>query len=355
MIGMDSTYAGAYGRLKVSKSDFVAPSFAEQIAQKEAGEFIKMLSTTSYRREVDALSQFYQMPDLVEVVLNAHLMRMVKMATFAIPPQARDFVLAYVSKWDINNINTVLSSKVLGYDVEHTEAFLTVQRTIPVGLFSGTISREDYAKIIEQKDIEGVVNALVRFGYGTTLLKFVDDAKKNKDISSMILALDIGYYSRLISTLKFYNGDEGPLMDFIRSLVDIKNIMTVIKSVEFGYKGAKNLLIKGGNMPEAKLTEMSGKGLDGMRGDMPFSIDDAFERYGRNPFLAEFEMALRRELYKKYIRIFESLPLSIESIMAFILRSEIERDELRAIWLGKYYNIGKERLDSMRMLKYVVQ
>jgi V/A-type H+/Na+-transporting ATPase subunit C len=351
---MDPTYSGAYGRLKVSRLDFVSGSFVDQLEQKDSDEFVKMLGTTSYRKELDALSGLYSMPDVVEVVINAHMMSMIKNATFALPPLARNFVAAYVSKWDIDNIKTILSSKVLGYSVENTETFITVQRGTPVGLFGGGISREDYVKLIEQKDIEGVCNALTKFGYGTMLLRYIDDAKKTNDISPMILALDTYYYSHLLESFRFYNGNEGPVMQYIRGLIDIKNVMTVMKCIDLGNKNPKDYLIKGGTIPENKLIEMASKSMDAIKGDMPFKIDEAFERYRKDEFMAYLESALKKELYKKYLRAFDSIPLSLETIIAFVLRSELERDELRAIWLGKYYKISKERTESMRVLKYVI-
>ncbi len=353
-MNMDSTYSGAYGRLRVSKSDFLSESLIEQLIQKDPDDFMKLLSTTSYRKEIDALSQLYPYPDIVEVVLNAHMMRMIKNAEFALPPAAKDFVVAYLSKWPIDNIKTILSSKVLGYSVENTETFLTVQRGIPVGLFAGLVTREDYAKMIEQKDVEGVVNLLVKYGYGTILLKFVDEVKKSNDISTMVLALDTYYYSRLLQSFKFYNGDEGPMLAYVKGMIDIRNVMTVIKGISFGYKSVKDYIINGGSMPENKLMEMASKEIAALKPDMPFKVDDAFERYKGDDFTAYFESALKRELYKKYLKVFDSLALSIESIVGFIIRSEIERDELRAIWLSKLYKISKERMEGMRILKYVV-
>jgi V/A-type H+-transporting ATPase subunit C len=350
---MDSTYSGAYGRLKVSRSDFLSVSFIDQLNQKDAEEFLKMLSTTGYRKEIDTHSALVQMPDLVEVVLNDHMMRMIKNASFAMPPLAKDFIAAYLSKWDIENIKIILSSKVLGYTVEHTEAFLTVQRGTPVGVFGGTISREEYEKIAEQKDIENVANTLTKYGFGTVLLRFVDEVKKNNDISTMVLALDLYYYSKLLQSFKFYNGDEGPILEFIKSLIDIRNVMTVIKGIDFGYS-VKEFFIKGGSIAEAKLVEMSTKQIEALKGDMPFKVDDAFERYKADQFISYFESALKRELCKKYLKLFDSISLSLATIIAFVMRSELERDELRAIWLSKYYKISKERAESMRILKYVI-
>ncbi len=350
---MDSTYTGAYGRLKGLRQDFLTPSFIDQLEQKDTDDFMKLLSNTSYRKEIDELSGLYKLPDLFEVVINAHMMRMNRNSAFAMPPLARNMISAFMSKYDIENIKTILSSKKLGYTVDQTEVFLMVQRNIPVGLFAGLISREDYANMAAQKDVEGVVNYIVRFGYGAALLKYVDDARKS-DISKMLLALDLYYYTRLIEAFRFYVGNEGLLLNFIKGLIDIKNTMTVIKGIELGIKDVKEFLIKGGEIPEAKLVEMSQKPIMSLQGYMPFKIDYAFDFYKTDPFAGYFEAALKRELYKKYLSLFSESGISAAQIVGFMFRSEMERDELRSVWLGKYYKVSKERIEHMKMLKYVV-
>jgi V/A-type H+-transporting ATPase subunit C len=350
---MDSTYTGAYGRLKGMRSDFLNPAFLEQLEQKEMADFISSLSLTSYRKEIDELSGVYKGTDLVEAVINAHMMRMAHAAATAIPPLAREIVSAFMTRWDIENIKTILSSKKLGYAVEHTQAFLTVQSGTPVGILAGLITREDYANMISQKDIEGVVTYAVKFGYGTPLLKNLDDARKG-DISGMLLVLDLYYYTRLTESFKFYMGNEGMLLDYIRSSIDIKNIMSVIKAIEYGRSDIKEFIIKGGSIPESRLLEMLGRDVMQIQQIVPFNIGDAFELYREERFSSYIEAALKRELNKKYLKMFNESSISVEQIIGFLIRSEIERDEIRAVWLGKYYNIGKARLDRMKILKYVV-
>ncbi|MCL4379765.1 MAG: V-type ATPase subunit [Candidatus Marsarchaeota archaeon] len=350
---MDSTYTGAYGRLKGLRQEFLSLGFIEQLEQKDIDEFVKALSATGYRKEIDELSALYKEPDLLEVVINAHMMRMSRNSAFAIPPLARNIVAAFIGRYDIENIKTILSSKKLGYGVEQTEAFLTVQRNVPVGIFAGLISREDYTGIVAQKDIEGVVNYIVRFGYGTPLLKHLDEARKG-DISNMLMALDLYYYTRLLDAFRFYVGNEGILLSFIKGLIDIRNIMTVIKGIELGGEDVKGFIIKGGDMQESRLVEMSQKKVEALAQYMPFKIDDAFELYKGDQFASYFEAALRRELYKKYLKLFNESGISAAQIVGFMLRSEIERDELRRIWMGKYYKVSKERIEHMGILKYVV-
>ncbi len=350
---MDSTYTGAYGRIKGLRSDFISPAFLEQLEQKELPEFLPTLSSTSYRKEIDELSGMYKGIDLVEAVINAHMMRMARLAAIAIPPLAMNVVSAFLSRWDIENIKTILSSKKLGYTVEHTQAFLTVESGTPIGLFAGLITREDYANMISQKDIEGVVTYAVKYGYGTPLLKHLDEGRKG-NISSMLLMLDLYYYARLMNSFRFYMGNEGILMDYIRSSIDIKNIMSTIKAIEYGRTSINEFIIKGGNIPESKLLEMLGKDVMQLREIMPFNVDEAFELYKEEQFSSYIEAALKRELHKKYLKMFNESSISVEQIIGFLIRSEIEREELRAVWFGKYYNIARARLDRMKILRYVV-
>jgi V/A-type H+-transporting ATPase subunit C len=350
---VDSTYIGKYGQLKALTTEFLTSDFIEQLEQKEPDEFLKTLSTTAYRKDVDAFSALYKVPDLVEVVLNAHAMRMIRNVYMSVPPPAQDFIMAYTSKWDVENIKLILSSKKLGYSVESTEMFLMVQRNVPVGVISGPISMEEYKAIVAQKDIEGVVSALTRHGYGTVLMKFLDEALRTGDISEMIVALDIAYYDRLVSSLRFYNGDEGLLIRYIKDTIDIKNLTSVLKAISFGWKDVGSYLVKGGNMPEAKLVEMSTKHIEDLRKDMPYPIDDAFDMYARDPFLTYFEIALKRALYAKYLKLFDESGISIASMMVFMIRAELERDELRLAWLNRYYGVSMERIENIKILKNI--
>ncbi|MEM3827396.1 MAG: V-type ATPase subunit [Candidatus Micrarchaeaceae archaeon] len=348
----DSTYVGKYGQLRVLSTQFLSKEFIEQLAEKSGNEMLEALSRTSYKNEIDALGALYKMPDLFEAVINAHMMRMMRYALFAVPPGAKEFVVAYLSKFDIENIKLVLSSKLLGYDVEQTENFLMVQRNIPAGLVGGIISTSDYKNIIEQKDIESVVKALTRYGYGVVLLKHLDAVKKGNSLVPMILALDIYYYKHLDEEFKLHNGNEGSVREFLQELIDMKNIVSAVKAVALSYKPAKEDFIPGGKIPQAALAELSLKSIDEIKESIPYKIDSGVELYKKRQFISFIEVAIKREMYKKYLGIFRRAPFSVGFILEFMLRAEIERDELRNVLLMKSYGVRRETAEAIRILKY---
>ncbi len=351
---MDTAYLGKYGQLRVLSTAFLDGSFIDPLSQKKGAEFIKQLSTTNYSKEIDNLSGLYKGTDLVEAVINTHMMAMMQNVLFAVPSNALPFVNAYISRFDIENIKLILSSKKLGYKVDQTEAFLVIGRGVPAGLLGAIITKEDYKNILEQNDIEGVVKSLVKYGYGVTLMKSMDAVKKDNDISGMILSLDLLYYERLIDVYKMHNSPEGQVLNYLSDSIDIKNLMSSIKASVMHYKDVKPYFIKGGSIPESTLSELAEKDAYEIKDYMPFKIDYAFDLYKKDPFLSYIEVALEKELYKKYIGAFRRSCLSLGFLLAFMMRAEIERNELRNAWLKNYYGLSSERFSHMKMIDYIM-
>ena len=344
---MESTYAGIYGKLQTMKIDSLNEHFISQLKEKNVEDFLNLLSSTTYRNEIDKLSGIYKNPDLAESVINAHMVSTINKVSAVIPPSAKEFINAYLSKWDIENIKIVLSSKVLGYDLSHTESFLIVEDT-PVGTLSGTLTKYDFVNMIEQKNIEDVVNYLMKYNYGKILLPYVEDAKKSGEISEIISVLDLYYYNNLLDKFKLYNINRLHLFKYIKESIDVSNILNLIKTMELGYNydDIKKYVIKGGNISEETLIAMSKKNVYSLKEDIPFEIGYAFDLYKKDQLITYFETALNKELYGRYIKLFKSMPISIEFIMSFILSAELERRVVRGIWYSKYYGISKERADK---------
>ena len=335
----DSTYTGKYGSLRAMSTSLLGNGFYEQASGKSPEEVLKMLSETRYRKQIDELSQLYQMPDLFEAVINATLAKSLQEAYVAMPPLAQPFVKAYISKWDIENIKVVLSSKAMGYELTDTSHFMLAVKN-PVGILAGSISKQDYANLLAQKDVVSAVNYLAKFGYGTVLMSHIDDYAKNGSLAPMLTELGFYYYTHLAESLRFYKGDEGPVYECVIAMIDAENVLNAAKASYSGMQDIQQFVIKGGSISASQITEaLNGKAPESFSRLMGDSTPDSLSRYVAAGKLSELEAILKRSLYKKFMPTFSASSQSLSYIMGYILRLESERDALRALLLQGYYGI----------------
>ncbi len=348
---MDPTYSGVYGKLKAESANFLSKSQIDDIVGGK--DMLEVLKDTSYGVEINSLSALYKTPDLIDVILNAHLARLTRTATESLPTAAGPFVRAYISKWDIENIKLILSSKALGYTVSQTDVLLLINQVSAAGTFSGVMSKEDYLNIEKENSIEGVVNSLFKYGYGGILSKYLEEVKKSEDISKMVVALETNYYDSLIDKFRFYEGSEWPVREFLLDSIDSHNIITTLKGIGLG-GNPEEYLIKGGKIPIQKIAEIATNGVEMIPEITGLKLDEAMSAYKEKGFVSYFEIALNLELHKKYLRLFKDLGISLGFIMYFILRLELEKNLLRSIWFSKYYGLGVSKIPYLTAIKEVV-
>ncbi len=347
---MDSTYVGSYGRLKVYGTDFLNRDFLVALAGADkASDVSSAIYGTVYKDDYDALSAIYKDPELTQMAINRHLLRMNKLVLFACPPLAKNAVVSYLSKWDVENIKTVISSKFLSHDISEAEVFLMSFRNVPLGMIGSLMVAEDYRNMMAMNSIEAIVNYLARFGYGSFMMQHMEDYRKTGDISPVLYSLDQYYYSNLIENLKFYNGDEGPVLGYVRSEIDINNLITVLKgkALHLDYGRFSSGLVPYGNIPVEKLSEVYSSSdisgiVDGVR--QYFDLEVPKKAFLEDGNVYHFYAVMKKIVYEKYINSLSSLPLSLDSLFYFMIRAENERNNIRAIYLSKIYGLEKETI-----------
>ncbi|MCL4404790.1 V-type ATPase subunit [Candidatus Marsarchaeota archaeon] len=338
----DSTYIGKYGSLRAMATSLLSRAFFDQAYGKQPEEILKMLSETRYRKELDELSQLYEMPDAFEAVINATMARSIREAYSAMPPLAQPFVKAYLSRWDIENIKVVLSSKSMGYELSGTGHFMLAVKN-PVGILAGTISREEYSNMIAQKDVASVVNYLAKFGYGAVLMSKIDDYIKNGVLAPMITELDSYYYSMLSESLRFYKGDEGSVYEYVTALIDAQNILNMVKAARSNVAEPQKYMLKGGSISFQQITEaIQGKAPEAVLRISSEQSQDCVSKFAGSASLSGLESSLKRGIYARFMPSFMASSASLPYIMGYLIRLEAERDTLRALLLKSYYGINAD-------------
>ncbi len=326
------------------------------VKSEDVAEMTRMLESTWYGPEIQRASSLYSPPELLEVALNRHIVEINKIVLETVPFSGKIAIRAYLLKWDIHNIELILSSKIIGRTITETEPFLVSSRNFPAGISAGNISHDEMKIILSQPSLEGVVNYLVKYNYGTIIMKHFDTFQKTGDLSHLMVDLMAYYYTTLIESIKFFQGDEGVIRDVIRMQIDKKNILSLLKGKDSNLDRelVNKHLIEGGHIALNELLEMFGsKNIEEFvnRIEERLIMGDLLETYRKTHSLIDFEVAMDQFISTKYVQRLKNISLSIGYIFHFIIIAEFEWDNIKRIAYGKRYDISMERIKSMLLFE----
>ena len=348
-----SQYSSSFGRLQAISINFLSKDFMQNLLKaKDVTEMIKMLESTWYGKEIERAASVYQPPELLEVALNRHLVEVNKIVLEATPFNGKNAVRAYLSKWDIHNIELILSSKSMGRTVTETESLLVSSRNVPAGISAGNIPHDEMKVILSQSGVDGVVNQLVRYNYGTILMQHLDAYQKTGDLGPMMSALQGFYYQTLLESLKFFQGDEGAIRELVRTEIDKKNILSLLKAKESNLdkEMVSRHLVEGGKISLRALMEIyEVKNVAEIVGriEVYYLLVHALSQYKATNSLINFEVSLDKFINTTYVMKLKNIALSIGTIFYFLITAEHERENIKRIAYGKRYNLSTEQISSM--------
>jgi V/A-type H+-transporting ATPase subunit C len=333
--------------------NFLTQSFiGDLLKAKGPQDMVKMLQSTWYGEEIEKAASVYQPPELLEVSLNRHLVRVNKIAIEASPFNGKNAIKAYLLKWDLYNIELILSSKNMGRSITETEPFLVSSRNFPAGISAGNIPHDEIKIILSQSGVDAAVNRLLKYSYGSILLQHLDAYQKTMDLGPMMAALQDYYYQTLLESLRFFQGDEGVIREMFRTEIDKRNLLTLLKGKETNAEKTvvNKHIVSGGGIPVSELMDLYGVNnvlelVSRIEGRFP--LGQAVISYRNSGSLVDFEVGLDKFISTKYVSKLKNIALSIGSIFHFIITAEQERENIRRIAYGKMYNIPNDRIASM--------
>jgi V/A-type H+/Na+-transporting ATPase subunit C len=349
-----SAYASALGRLKPEFTAFLSKeTYGQLTGAKDPNEVAKILDGTPYGPDVQAARAAYQGVALVEIAINRTFVRRNRRAYEATPFAGRGVVGAYLTRWDLENIELILAAKAQGRSVTETEDHLVSSREIPAGLYAGVLTLDDFRQLLAQPTLEATATGLVRYGYGGTVLPLVEAFQRTHDIFPILHALDREYYRRVLEASRFFQGDEWVVRQFLASEIDVRNALLLLKgkAADLPMDEVAGRWFDGGTLAAAQVPD-----LYGVRG-----VPELAERLAaRFPTIAEgtvdfqgaqsltgYESALSRDRAVTELRRMRTYPLSLSVIFTYLLLAELEREDVRRIAFAKLYGIAADRLTPL--------
>jgi len=346
-----SPYASALGRLKPEFPAFLSKeTYATLLAAKDPTDLAKLLETTPYADDITWARTSHPGPSMLEIAINRTFVRRNRHAYEATPFAGRPVVAAYLGRWDIQNIELILSSKAQGRPVTETEEHLVSSREIPAGLYSGVMTLDDFRILLGQPSVESTVAALAQYGYGATVLPFLDAFQRTHDIFPILHALDRQYYRSVIEAARFFQGDEWVVRGLLASEVDARNALLLLKakSSEIPIDEVLSRWLEGGTIPASQAPELYGARTvpelaERFSGSFP-SIGEGTSDFTSYSTLTGYEAVVQRDRALSELRRLRTYPLSLSVIFSYLLLGELEHADLRRIAFGKIYGLPNDRL-----------
>ncbi len=349
-----SPYASALGRLKPEFTSFLPrETFASLLAARDPNDVAKLLETTAYAPDIVRARATHPGSSMLEVAVNRTFVRRNRHAYDSSPFAGRAVVAAYLARWDIENIELILSAKATNRPVTETEDHLVSSREIPAGLYAGVMTLDDFRIVLSQPTLEATATALVQYGYGSTILPLLEAFERSHDIFPIFNALDRAYYRNVLSATRFFQGDEWVVRAFLADEVDARNALLLLKgkSAELPLDQVVAGWLEGGAFSSNDASDVySARGVPELAerlGEKFPSVGQGVEEFRSGQSLVGFEVALQRDRAAREMKRLATYPLSLSVIFAYLLRNEIERADLRRIAFGKLYGLSADRLSSL--------
>ena len=349
-----SPYASALGRLKPEFTSFLPKeTYSLLLTTKDPNEFAKVLETTPYAADITRVRATHSGSTLVELAVNRTFVRRNRHAFEATPFAGRSIVAAYLGRWDIQNIEMILSAKVEGRSVTETEDHLVSSREIPAGLYAGAMNLDDFRILLGQTTVEATVTSLVKYGYGATILPFLEAFERTHNIFPILHALDKEYYRNVLAQGRFFQGDEWVVRGLLQSEIDGRNALLLLKGKDNNLPVDEVLgrWLDGGTLTSAQAPDLySARNVPDLAERLAPrfpSIGEGGEEYASGGTLTGYEVAIERERATSELKRLRTYPLSLSVIFAYLLRNELERSDLRRAVFGRLYGLSAERLTPL--------
>jgi len=352
-----SPYASSIGRLKSDFPTFLGKEMFLQLRRaKGIDEILTLLESTAYGPHLNAARATVQGVALLEIALNRALVHRNHMAWTATPFAGRNGVQEYLRRWDLRNIELILTAKIDARPLTEIEAHLVSARGLPAGILGGTLTLDDLRLLLEQPTVEAIAQSLVKFGYGPTLMPLVEQFARSRDIFPLHLALEQEYYRRCTDAARFFQGDEWIVSQFLASEIDARNALLLLKgrALDLPTDRIFGHWVDGGSLGRAAAEDLLTSGsvpalAERLATQYP-SLPTFAELYRTTGSLTVFEGAIRRDRARGELQRLRSYPLSIGVIFTYIYLAELEWNDLRQIGFAQVYGIPDERLDPLLVL-----
>ena len=338
-------YGYSNARVRAMKGELLTkPQVLDLLGAKTQNGIIEMLSHTPYKENILSLSLRFKNEELVELALGQNFAYNSQKLLRIAPKPSRRALLAFMERYDILNIKTILLSKRLGKKGEEMAHYT---------MGAGSLSFGDLKAMWELPDALSVLSYLRYSEIGQKIFAMHSFAKAKESVSGgrdfeqLFGMLDSYYYASATAAIIGTGKDSQLLRSIILSEADAKNALTVLRCKAAGMdtEGALLHLVTFGTLQKGFFESIANEK------DMKGAIAKVRSKFGieesKALSLSIIEAELESRLVATSLRALSFSMMSIGAIVGYLFLKEEEMSNIRKISRGKALGLSDAQISQM--------
>jgi len=345
--GGPAPYIYVSTRLRVRKAKLLPPEEYQRMLNMSLPEIIRLIGETEYQKEVDELGTSFEGIDLIEVALSWNLAKEYQRVIELTPGSLKEFTMAYLRRWDIYNVLTILRGKMQGMKEGKIKEVL-----IPAGSLDRTI----LDRILAEENCERVADALKNWKMYPIISTELSEGCAIGSFAKLENELYKRLYTDLLQIARRGVKGGNQFLKFVQLEIDVKNIKTLFRMRGDGYEeDAREFFISGATFTPEELQQMNqmtnrNEVIDALLARIKTkALQVALEDLRTDKSEQEVDTELTKTQLDHMEQLSKINPFSIHPVLVYLEKKKYEVFNLRAIARGK-----ESRLSGDTIGKYLV-
>lgn len=221
-------YSYTSARVKAKKSKLLKEEDYNKMLMMSVPEISHYISDAGYSKEMVDLGNRYEGLSLVEYATYANMAKAFRSILNSSTGALSRMVNAYLTKWDFENLKTIMRGKKYGLPIEEIREDL-----VP----AGNLSMDDLDKMLSLTTIEDILAAFSKKIHIVVPDDVISSYKTNGILGSIEDVLVKEYYKNLLASISSSDRPTQIFRTYIKTCIDLKNVETVLKFKADGITG----------------------------------------------------------------------------------------------------------------------
>ncbi|ARS90037.1 V-type ATP synthase subunit C [Natrarchaeobaculum aegyptiacum] len=332
-------------RVRARRAALFADEDYRKLVRMGPSGIARFMEESEYEREINELGARFSGVDLIEYALNRNLAKHFGDLLEWSEGRIYDLIARYLRKFDVWNVKTIIRGIYTETDPEEIRTDL---------IRAGELEDATLDQLVEVDTIEDVIEVLDGTTYHDPLEAAYSEYEESGTLVPLENALDREFYEHLLDDLGRPN--EGPAanyVEFLQAEIDFRNARNALRLARSGADvDPASYYIEGGVLfDEGELRRLvtdTDELVDHIAENKRYGkrLSDALSRMREADSLIQFEHALDAALLQYADTLSSIYPVSVSSVISYILAKEREVENIRAIARGREVGLSESEIEE---------